>query len=60
MTKEVVMHNLISFNQLAVTKHDEDKIVNKDNTQIDEYFECLVECEGNSHDCKSVCKEVFL
>lgn len=54
------MHNLISFNQLAVTKHDEDKIVNKDNIQIDEYFECLVECEGNSHDCKSVCKEVFL
>lgn len=60
MTKEVIVHNLISFNQLAATKNSEEKISDKTNTQVDEYFECLVDCEENSHDCKNICKEVFL
>ena len=49
------MHNLISFNQLAGSKHfDEPK-----NDLIDEYYECLIDCNDDSHICKRYCKEVF-
>ena len=59
MAKEVIMHNLISFNQLAATKQSEEKIKDTKTDDVEQYFECLVECEENSHDCKTRCREVF-
>ena len=53
------MHNLISFNQLAATKQSEEKIKDTKTDDVEQYFECLVECEENSHDCKTRCREVF-
>ena len=47
------MHNLISFNQLAGSKHE------PSNDLIDEYYECLIECNDDQHICKRICKEVF-
>ena len=50
------MHNLISFNQLAGSKHIND-------TQDDlltEYYECLIECDQEHHVCKRICKEVLV
>ena len=50
------MHNLISFNQLAGTKHIDDPHEDK----IDEYYEGLIDCEDDQHGCKRICKEVLI
>ncbi len=50
------MHNLISFNQLAGTKHIDDPHEDK----IDEYYECLIDCDDDQHVCKRICKEVLI
>ena len=61
---EVQMHNLVSQNQLGswnrfdssmqtLSEHDAD--INL----IDDYFECLIECEDLPNSCKSICKNVF-
>ena len=50
------MHNLISFNQLAGSKHIE---VPHDDL-IAEYYECLIDCEDDQHVCKRICKEVLV
>ena len=46
------MHNLISFNQLAGSKHTFDP----QNDKIADYYECIVECEEDQHICKRMCK----
>jgi len=52
------MHNLISFNQLAGSKHME---YNDPHTDlITEYYECLIDCEDDQHVCKRICKEVLV
>ena len=53
---EAIMHNLISFNQLAGSKHTFDP----QNDKIADYYECIVECEEDQHICKRMCKEVLL
>ena len=49
------MHNLISFNQLAGSKQDDSQ-----NDLINEYYECLIECDDEQHICKRICKEVLV
>jgi len=46
------MHNLISLNQLNG--------YNEDNDLINEYYECLVECDEHQAECKRICKEVLI
>ena len=53
------MHNLISFNQLAGSKHTEQRI-DPHNDVINEYYECLIDCEDDQHVCKRICKEVLV
>ncbi len=63
---ETTMHNLISFNQLAGSKHTFDP----QNDKIADYYECIVECEedqhiiveceDDQHICKRMCKEILL
>ncbi len=48
-----VMHNLISFNQLASSQYE------PSNDLIEEYYECLIDCDDDQHICKRICKEVF-
>ena len=53
------MHNLISFNQLAGSKH----IEHNDEAQedlINEYYEFLIDCEDTQTVCKRICKEVLI
>jgi len=54
-----LMHNLISFNQLAGSKHTE-QILDPQNDSINEYYECLIDCEDDQHICKRICKEVLV
>ena len=51
---EAIMHNLISYNQLAGSK------VDPHNDLITEYYECLIECDEDQHICKRICKEVLI
>ena len=52
------MHNLISFNQLAGSKHMEYNDSHSD--LINEYYECLIDCEDDQHVCQRICKEVLV
>jgi len=52
---ETTMHNLISFNQLAGSKHTFDP----QNDKIADYYECIVECEEDQHICKRMCKRYY-
>ena len=56
------MHNLMSQNQLAGwNSHTDVTTFNEQDTKIDDYFECLIECEddGDQSNCERVCKEVL-
>ena len=52
------MHNLISFNQLAGSKQEEQYDSHDD--LIAEYYECLIDCEETQNVCKRICKEVLV
>jgi len=49
------MHNLITFNQLAG-----EETLQTDNDLINEYYECLIECDESQSVCKRICKEVLI
>lgn len=55
------MHNLISYNQLATWNHLE-KTINEyvDNEElINDYYQCLIECDENQQQCKRICREML-
>ena len=57
--KEVQMsvHNTISFNQLAEwTEFDS----SEEENLVNDYFDCLIECEDDQSSCKRVCKEMLI
>ena len=50
------MHNIVSQNSLAEWNHhtsEQDKI-------LDDYYECLIECETDQPSCKRICKEILI
>ena len=53
------MHNLISHNQLAGSRHME-YMSDSHNDLIEEYYECLIECDEDQSTCKRICKEVLV
>jgi len=58
------MHNLISYNQLATWNHLDnlDKTINEyieQTEQINDYYQCLIECSDNQAQCKRICKEIL-
>jgi len=59
---EVMMHNLISYNQLASWKQLETTIneFTEQNELINDYYQCLIECNDNQTECKRVCKEILI
>jgi hypothetical protein len=55
------MHNLISYNQLAGWQKFEES-VNECNDQVDkinEYFDCLIDCDEHHGICKRICGELL-
>lgn len=50
------MHNLVSYNQLVSWKN-----INGDNQNelINDYFNCLIECDDNQQICKRICKDIL-
>ena len=59
------MHNLISYNQLAGWKHGVMKLEKTLEKSIDEsdlindYYNCLIECDDTQSSCKRVCREIL-
>ncbi len=55
------MHNLVSYNQLAGWKGKVNDITQEDHeSAINDYFQCLTECDDNANVCRRICKEVLI
>jgi hypothetical protein len=55
------MHNLISYNQLA-SWNTLDQTISEyiDKTErINDYYQCIIECNDNQSQCKRICKEIL-
>ena len=56
-----IMHNLISQNQLADWRHLEETLdrCNEELDLINDYFNCLIECDEDQGTCKKICRELL-
>ena len=56
-----IMHNLISFNQLAEWKHFEETLdkCNDEMNLINDYYNCLIECNDDQVACKRICRRIL-
>ena len=54
-----LMHNLISFNQLAGWQKYEDVESIETNDKVNEYFDCLIDCDEQHGICKRICGELL-
>ena len=48
----------MSRNQLNTFNHWENVTI--EDTSMNDYFECIVECELDNQDCKTICKEILM
>jgi len=62
---EVIMHNLISHNQLAgwrqsVTRLDKtlDRSIEESDI-LNDYYNCLIECDDDQTSCKRICRRIL-
>jgi len=56
------MHNLISHNQLAAWINLQRTIdeCSKQNELMNDYFNCLIECDDNQQTCKRICRNMLI
>ena len=54
------MHNLVSYNQLAGWKNNVHEIEDQQESAMNDYFQCLTECDDNANVCRRICKEVLI
>ena len=55
------MHSLMSQNQLAGwNSRTEVYMFNEQDAKINDYYECLIECEDDQSSCKRICKEILV
>ncbi len=61
MKEDAIMHNLISFNQLAEWRRFEQRVDQCTAMEgaINDYFECLIECDDAQSKCKRICKQIL-
>ena len=55
------MHNIIAKEQLTEWRNFEDTIddLESDIQIINDYYECLIECEDDQASCKKVCRRLL-
>ena len=54
------MHNLVSYNQLAGwDPHESEREESETESAMNDYFQCLTECDDNATVCRRICSEVF-
>jgi hypothetical protein len=54
------MHNLISFNELAFSYQNESRLRETENNEVNDYFECLTECNDTAQVCKRICRRLLI
>jgi len=56
------MHNIISQNSLASWNHNDNRyaVLEDQNNNLDDYYECLVECIDEQSSCKRICRELLM
>jgi len=59
--KRLNMHNLISHNQLAEWKHFDNKMGEyiSDFDTVNDYYNCLIECDDKQSACKRICRDLL-
>ena len=63
--EESIMHNLVSFNQLADWTRSLKRLSKtldttmEESDQINDYYECLIECSDNQATCKRICRPIL-
>jgi len=61
----MLSHNLISHNQLEGWRDSFQKVnkstsrAEEEQNQINDYYDCLIECDDNQSACKRICKHVL-
>ena len=55
------MHNLLSHNLLNEWKHLRNSTNEPESETdiVDDYFECLIECDDNQAECKRTCRDIL-
>jgi len=59
------MHNLMSHNQLAGWKQSIDRLSHtldrslEDSYLINDYYDCLIECDDDQATCKKICRRIL-
>ena len=59
------MHNLVSFNQLADWTRSLKKLSKtiettmEESDQINDYYECLIDCSDDLATCKRICRTIL-
>ena len=62
---EVIMHNLISYNQLAGWNESLMRLENTLDRSVEEadlindYYNCLIECDDDQGTCKRICRRIL-
>jgi hypothetical protein len=63
--EEKIMHNLVSFNQLADWTKSLKKLSKtldttmEESDQINDYYECLIDCSDDQATCKRICRTIL-
>ena len=64
--EEDTMHNLVSFNQLADWTESLNKLSQtldttmEESDQINDYYECLIDCSDDQATCKRICRTILI
>ena len=64
--EEDIMHNLVSFNQLADWTESLNKLSRtldttmEESDQINDYYECLIDCSDDQATCKRICRTILI
>ena len=54
------MHNILSHNQMTSWSHSYSTFaISQDDEKLDDYYECLIECEDDQSACNRVCREIL-
>ena len=54
------MHNLVSYNQLAGWQSKTEEVELDHDSAVNDYYQCLIECDDRASVCKRICKEVLI
>jgi len=62
---EDIMHNLISYNQLAGWKQSIHRLTKtldhtmEESDLLNDYYDCLIECSDDQASCKRICRSIL-